>query len=758
MSSSMASSKDEAPAELDEIDVPTAPQDTQSTPTPAPAPATPEPEPPAEKESTPTPEKPETPPPQQQQEERTPSPPPQPPQAEEPENKPEPVKVEPPPPSPPAPVVEDTKPEEPTPPAEETPAPAPTQPARRAREVWPPPPDFAQQEAEKEKERQRQAELEAQKKKEEEEAAAQAAAETTPEPRETETTTTTTTTTTTSQQEKENDDDSQGQASDEDEADSPKSSPRGGYQMGALEAAVKEHIPGHPGWAAAAIAEAVTNATDGSPLEFYIHHWYQSHVQSLKAIHEFQEDMADDETPAPEEDRIRLQKFADFLDKQRQLFARILSQWGAYGQEIQDDIETTLSDPKYAVPMVEEDSASTVDEENKSQQQTLKPPESPSMMARAETDTLSTVSGSGGGGSVGLSRRSSSSSAMSTLSGNSTARLSVVENQSTVSSPFLTTPRDGDKDGWERALKAAQASDSPVPLSARTENSEIAYTPQVTKAGPDRHRMKLFLEVLEEPKEKKERMKLVVGQEHRCKDCLNFFGSKKKVVGKSEIHARFCNYTGFMYCTKCHTKQKAPIPGRMVQHWDFTDYGVCKEAHTYLISIYNKPVLCLSALCPQLYDLVPALDVARRLRVQLGILFGVVKTCKKFDSSSFRMDLYYCEDTEMYSMRDLRRMHSVQKSLGVKNKQQYSELVRANYDKNEMLIQMKKMRTILLDHVMKGCRQGCFVRSRHKCQLCTNTEPLYSFDINNTIICPRCNRVYHKMCYKLQPCKFCFPS
>jgi hypothetical protein len=42
----------------------------------------------------------------------------------------------------------------------------------------------------------------------------------------------------------------------------------------------------------------------------------------------------------------------------------------------------------------------------------------------------------------------------------------------------------------------------------------------------------------------------------------------------ASLEARFCNYSGMYYCSKCHWDEDMVIPARIVQNWDFRPHKV----------------------------------------------------------------------------------------------------------------------------------------------------------------------------------------
>ncbi|KAJ7514119.1 hypothetical protein O6H91_23G028600 [Diphasiastrum complanatum] len=56
---------------------------------------------------------------------------------------------------------------------------------------------------------------------------------------------------------------------------------------------------------------------------------------------------------------------------------------------------------------------------------------------------------------------------------------------------------------------------------------------------------------------------------------------------------RLCDYSGQLFCMKCHLNETAVIPARVLQMWDFTPRRVSQLAKAYLDSIYDQVLLYL---------------------------------------------------------------------------------------------------------------------------------------------------------------------
>lgn len=117
---------------------------------------------------------------------------------------------------------------------------------------------------------------------------------------------------------------------------------------------------------------------------------------------------------------------------------------------------------------------------------------------------------------------------------------------------------------------------------------------------------------------------------------------------------RFCEYSGQMFCSSCHLNETAIIPAWVLQRWDFTPRLTSQLAKAYLDSIYDKPMLCVSAVNPYLYARVPVLafltDLRRDLSKMLACIRCPVRARVQAMMGSRR---YLLESNDFFALRDL---------------------------------------------------------------------------------------------------------
>eukprot|EP00759_Apiculatamorpha_spiralis_P018978 PhF_6_TR25252/c0_g1_i1/m.34770 len=315
--------------------------------------------------------------------------------------------------------------------------------------------------------------------------------------------------------------------------------------------------------------------------------------------------------------------------------------------------------------------------------------------------------------------------------------------------------------GSDKKNEGVRGPSPPAPITTTqvvNENSEMSFSTDGSNSpgGPTKHRMKLFYSAPSKPSSFADKSVLIEQQHGRCKQCLLEMKPVKAFLrGPSwDGVASFCFYTGFMYCKECHTgDQTTVIPARMLHQWDFGKYPVCKDAFAYLETIWQQPVLCISAINPTLFDRVVALRIARQIRVQLQLFHEICKECPTFQTaiSGFKPMMYHMENTEMYSPEDIYQFRKC--SISASREADKADLSALYFD--DFINTLKNMRSTCIQHVVRMCRTGCYAKAAKSCGRCQSTEAIFTFDINNTIACPKCHVLYHRSCYKTGLCVTC---
>lgn len=117
---------------------------------------------------------------------------------------------------------------------------------------------------------------------------------------------------------------------------------------------------------------------------------------------------------------------------------------------------------------------------------------------------------------------------------------------------------------------------------------------------------------------------------------------------------RLCEYMGQLFCTSCHSNETAVLPSWVLQMWDFTPRPVSQLAKTYLDSIYDQPMLCVSAINPYILSKVPVLVHAMEMRKKLSKMFACIHCPARASiQQSLGSRRYLLESSDFFALRDL---------------------------------------------------------------------------------------------------------
>lgn len=117
---------------------------------------------------------------------------------------------------------------------------------------------------------------------------------------------------------------------------------------------------------------------------------------------------------------------------------------------------------------------------------------------------------------------------------------------------------------------------------------------------------------------------------------------------------RLCEYMGQLFCTSCHSNETAVLPAWVLQLWDFTPRPVSQLAKTYLDSIYEQPMLCVSAINPYILSKAPVLVHAMEMRKKLSKMFACIRCPARASiHESLGSRRYLLESSDFFALRDL---------------------------------------------------------------------------------------------------------
>ncbi|KAM3381102.1 putative protein isoform X3 [Capsicum galapagoense] len=225
-------------------------------------------------------------------------------------------------------------------------------------------------------------------------------------------------------------------------------------------------------------------------------------------------------------------------------------------------------------------------------------------------------------------------------------------------------------------------------------------------------------------------------QHYSCAGCYkNFDDGKTRIQELAQTMGwgkpRFCEYSGQLYCSSCHTNDMAVLPAKILHLWDFNQYPVSQMAKSYLDSIHDQPMLCVSAVNPLLFSKVPALQHVTNIRKRIGTMLPFVRC--PFRRSIYKgvgSRRYLLESNDFFSLRDL-----IDLSKGV-----FAALP----------VMVETISRKILEHIAEQCLICCDVgipcNARQACD--DPSSLIFPFQEEEIDRCKSCRSVFHKHCFR----------
>ncbi|XP_066309006.1 uncharacterized protein [Miscanthus floridulus] len=217
---------------------------------------------------------------------------------------------------------------------------------------------------------------------------------------------------------------------------------------------------------------------------------------------------------------------------------------------------------------------------------------------------------------------------------------------------FLSPGRPGYKYSFLKTL---------IPRSLQRRSSDLKSKDSDCNGGPhdDSTSMGKTISLIVEDRPQKSTRQLLELQHYNCAGCHRHLDAGRtllqelaQTIGWNK--PRFCSYTGQLFCASCHTNDTAVLPARVLQHWDFSLYPISQLAKAYLDSIYDQPMLCVSAVNPFLFSKVPALLNIMSVRKKIAAMLPCVQC--PFRNSILKglgVRRYLLDGNDFFALRDL---------------------------------------------------------------------------------------------------------
>lgn len=229
---------------------------------------------------------------------------------------------------------------------------------------------------------------------------------------------------------------------------------------------------------------------------------------------------------------------------------------------------------------------------------------------------------------------------------------------------------------------------------------------------------------------------LLEAQHYSCAGCYKHLDVAKSLMeelvqtlgwGKP----RLCEYMGQLFCSSCHSNETAVLPARVLQHWDFTPCPVSQLAKAYLDSIYDQPMLCVSAVNPFIFSRVSVLVHVMEMRKKLSRMLACIRCpCRTSIQRSLGSRRYLLENSDFFALRDL--------------------------------VDLSKGAFAALPSLMETLCQKIYVHITQQCSICREVGELcgahlkcekrssliFPFQDGEVMRCESCGSVFHRSCFR----------
>ncbi|KAM1786212.1 hypothetical protein FF1_038916 [Malus domestica] len=268
---------------------------------------------------------------------------------------------------------------------------------------------------------------------------------------------------------------------------------------------------------------------------------------------------------------------------------------------------------------------------------------------------------------------------------------------------------------------------------------ESSYTPESLTRRADTQNISTWgktISLIVEIRQSKSLKQMLEAQHYTCAGCHKHFDDGKTLIrdfaqtlgwGKP----RLCEYTGQLFCSSCHTNEIAIIPARVLHNWDFTKYPVSQYAKSYLDSIHDQPMLCVSAVNPFLFSKVPALLHVMGVRKKIGNILPYVRCpFRRSINKGLGSRRYLLEGNDFFALRDL------------------IDLSKGAFAVLPVIVETVSRK--ILGHITEQCLICCDVGvpcgARQACN--DPSSLIFPFQEDEIERCPSCASVFHKPCFR----------
>ena len=214
-------------------------------------------------------------------------------------------------------------------------------------------------------------------------------------------------------------------------------------------------------------------------------------------------------------------------------------------------------------------------------------------------------------------------------------------------------------------------------------------------------------------------------QNNQCYICLKTFNY---FLGIPTKKINWCSYYMRYVCSDCISDELSIIPAFILTNWNFGKYSISKFAKEIINLWENKPVIHIKAKNPIL-GLSSLLKQAITMKRKIHKIYDLMK-CS--GSESFIVNVlesykYLVFKENYFSLHDLCGINDF-----------------------TFIAKLHDFFKIFENHILTECDKCHYLGGI--CFICNKDQMLYAYNVESTIYCPDCKKIFHKKCSTFHPC------
>lgn len=211
----------------------------------------------------------------------------------------------------------------------------------------------------------------------------------------------------------------------------------------------------------------------------------------------------------------------------------------------------------------------------------------------------------------------------------------------------------------------------------------------------------------------------LAAQSYQCIEC------QTPLCEANLDNLNLCDITGKYFCNACFGNATLISPARILRDWDFDERLVAASVSREYSKHLRKTLIDLATVAPHLLEAQEEVQAVNRLRNALLLAREYVEGCPSgiFSqlATKFRLFPHLLQSPTFYTVQDLLDVHA-----GLLQRLLAAALRKLDYH---------------IRHVCQRCRLlGRF------CALCHAAEPIFYYDVEGVVECPRCLMLTHRAC------------